>query len=126
MDISIQKQILINKIGNNQNLPDELIDIIKSLNFYDMKTYSIILNAKYKKAEINHIIKNVLVFYNYNYVQNKNYNRWGVIMYSLDDTIPFIHINNDICNNCGNYCGYYINSQLNAHLPTKIICRCDL
>jgi hypothetical protein len=124
MDTFIQKQILINKIGIDLNLPDEILNIVKSFTFYDIKTYNLILNTKFKKAEINHIIKKVLVFYSYNYVQNSKYNHWGILMYSLDDTYPFIHINNDTCNYCGNYCGNYVDNQINNHIPRNIICNC--
>lgn len=124
MNVSIQKQLLINQIGEKLKLPYEITDIIKSLNFYDIKTYNLIRNSKFKKAEVNHIIKNVLVFYNYSYLQNPNYNHWGVLMYSLDDTNPFIHINNDICNHCGNYCGNYFDNEINNRIPRNIICKC--
>jgi hypothetical protein len=124
MDVSIQKQLIINQIGEKLNLPYEITDIIKSLNFYDIKTYNLIRKAKLYKAEINHIIRNVLVFYNYNYIQNPNYNRWGILLYSLDDTNPFIHINNDVCNHCGNYCGNYFDNEINNNIPRNIICKC--
>jgi len=124
MDVSIQKQLIINQIGEKLNLPYDITDIIKSLIFYDIKTYNLILTAKFYKAETNHIIRHVLVFYNYNYIQNPNYNHWGVLLYSLDDTIPSIHINNDVCNHCGNYCDNYFDNEINNHISRNIICKC--
>jgi hypothetical protein len=37
---SVQKQLLLNGIGNKKNMANELIDIIKSYAFYDIKTYN--------------------------------------------------------------------------------------
>jgi len=119
---SVQKQLLINQMGVILDLSDDLLTIIKNYCFYDTKTYNIIKNAKLKKTEVNYIIKKVLLFYNFNYHNHDNYQHCGVVMHTLDDALPKIHIDNDICNTCGNY----VNNLSLAQFPRKIICNCPI
>ncbi len=105
----IKKLFLINKIGEKNNIACEILDIIKNYSFYD-----IIKVTKLKKMEIDYIINNTLVFYNFKYVQNNRYSHFGILTMDFDK--PNVHIKNDICNRCGNY--------YNWNLPKNIICKC--
>jgi hypothetical protein len=120
MSHSVQKQLLINQMGINLYLSDDLINIIKNYCFYDTKTYNTIKTIKLKKEEVNYIVKKVLLFYNFNYHDHLNYQHCGVVMHTLDDALPKIHIDNDICNTCGNY----MNNLSLSQFPRKIICSC--
>jgi len=122
MSRSVQKQLLINQMGVILNLSYDLLTIIKNYCFYDTKTYNIIKTIKIKKAETNHIIKKVLLFYNFNHHYHDKYQHCGVVMHTLDDALPKIHIHNDICNTCGNY----VNKLPLAQFPRKIICNCPI
>jgi hypothetical protein len=115
---SVQKQLLINQLGSNLYWSNDLLNIIKDYCFYETKTYNMIKKIKFKKAEINYIVRRVLLFYNFQ--TGFNYYHSGVVMHTLDDELPKIHIDNNICNTCGNY----INDILKTHIPKKIICKC--
>ena len=46
----IIKQLLVNKIAYNKYMPYDIVDLIKSFSFLDMKTYNMIQTTKkYKK-----------------------------------------------------------------------------
>lgn len=117
---SIQKQLLINQLGVNLYIPNDLINIIKNYCFWDTKTYNTIKKMKFKKAKINYLIRKVLLFYNFNYPNNLNYTHTGVVMHTLDDELPKIHIDNDICIKCGNFAS----SISLSNYSRKIICKC--
>ena len=119
MSRSVQKQLLINQLGVNLYLSDDLVTIIKDYCFYDTKSYNTIKNIKLKKTEINNIVKKVLIYYNF---MNDElfHHRWGVVMYTLDDQFPTLFLDNTMCNSCGNY--IYNTYQLN--IPRKITCNC--
>ena len=121
MSRSFQKQLLINQIGVNLYLADDLLTIIKNYCFYDTKTYNIIKNTKIKKNKINIIIKKVLIFYNF--YNDLYHHRWGVVMHTLDDQLPTLFLDNTMCSTCGNYIN---NTSSHLNIPRKIICRCHV
>jgi Rieske Fe-S protein len=122
---SVQKQLLVNEIGNQKNVANELIDIIKSYAFYDTKTYNTIQAVKECKSEVNYIMKKVFLFYRFNYTGTNNLHcHWGVVLHTLDDELPKIHIISDTCNSCGDYIDSLYNINSNVNKPKKIMCKC--
>jgi hypothetical protein len=122
---SVQKQLLLNAIGNQKNVANELIDMIKSYAFYDTKTYNTICFIKESKKEINYIMKKVFLFYRFNYTGTNNLHfHWGVVLHTIDDELPKIHIISDTCNSCGDFINAYT-SATNIEKPRRIMCNCD-
>jgi len=125
MTTSVQKQLLVNEIGNQKNVANELIDIIKSYAFYDTKIYNTIQDVKECKREVNYIMKKVFLFYRFNYTGTNNLHcHWGVVFHTLDDELPKIHIISDTCNSCGDYIDSLYNINSNVNKPKKIMCKC--
>jgi len=125
MTRSIEKQLLLNAIGDKYQFADELIDIIKSYAFYDVKTYNTICLVKECKREINYIMEKVLLFYRFNYSGTNNLQcHWGVVYHTFDDELPKIHIISDTCNSCGDYIDSLYNINSNVNKPKKIMCKC--
>jgi len=121
---SVQKQLLLNAIGNQKNVANELIDIIKSYAFYDIKTYNTIQGVKECQREVNYIMEKVFLFYRFNYTGTNNLHcHWGVVFHTLDDELPKIHIISDTCNSCGDYINEYTSST-NIVKQRRIICKC--
>ena len=124
---SVQKQLLVNEIGNQKNVANELIDIIKSYAFYDTKTYNTIQAVKECKREVNYIMEKVFLFYRFNYTGTNNLHcHWGVVFHTLDDELPKIHIISDTCNSCGDYIDSLYNINSNVNKPKKIMCKCHV
>ena len=122
---SIQKQLLLNAIGDKYQFATELIDIIKSFAFYDTKTYNTICFIKATKREVNYIMEKVFLFYRFNYSGTNNLHcHWGVVFHTLDDELPKIHIMSDTCNRCGDYINSLYNIDINLHKPRRIMCKC--
>jgi len=122
--ISVQKQLLLNAIGNQKNVANQLFDIIKSYAFYDIKTYNTIQNVKECKGEVNYIMEKIFLFYRFNYTGTNNLHcHWGVVFHTLDDELPKIHIISDTCNKCGDYINEYT-SATNIVKQRKIMCKC--
>jgi len=124
MTTSVQKQLLVSQIGNQKNVANELIDIIKSYAFYDTKIYNTIQAVKECKSEVNYIMKKIFLFYRFNYIDTNNLHfHWGVVLHTIDDELPKIHIIGDTCNSCGDYINAYT-SATNIVKPRRIICKC--
>jgi Rieske Fe-S protein len=125
MTTSVQKQLLLNAIGNNKQFINELIDMIKSYAFYDTKTYNTICFVKATKREVNYIMEKVFLFYRFNYSGTNNLHcHWGVVFHTLDDELPKIHIISDTCNTCGDYINSLYNTDITLHKPRRIMCKC--
>ena len=110
------KQIIINRL----NLPNEILDIIKSYSFYDKKTYKMIKTVK-------DCIK--IIDYNFKYIsvsRNKPINGYNT---ETDEHWAFTYnilSNNSIqfqAINC-KYCGKYIMSRNYNLIPNKLKCMC--
>jgi Rieske Fe-S protein len=122
---SVQKQLLLNAIGTQKNIANELIDIIKSYAFYDTKTYITICFIKEQKKEVNYIMKKIFLFYRFNYSGTNNLHcHWGLVYHTLDDELPKIHILSDTCNKCGDYIDSLYNINSNINKPRRIMCKC--
>lgn len=120
---SVHKQILMNQIGKQYHICEDVMTNIKGFVFYDKDTYVKIMRIKSFKTQINNLIDKVLLFYNCKYLQNNKYSHWGVVIST--DNADTNYINNDMCNYCGNYCRFYVDDEVNRNLPDKIICKCD-
>jgi len=120
----IEKQLLINQIGNNKYIANELLDIIKSYAFYDRKTYNTICFVKESKSEIKYIMEKIFLFYRFNHSDTNNLQcHWGLVYHTFDDELPKIHIKGDTCNNCGDYINAYT-SATNIEKTRRIMCKC--
>lgn len=119
----IIKQLLVNKIAYNKYMPYDIVDLIKSFSFLDMKTYNMIQTTKKYKKKIHDVIKYELIFFQYIYFHNDKYSHWGVQMVMPTDDTIILYINNDFCNYCGNYCQDYFTHE-NNHIPRNIKCTC--
>ena len=125
MTTSVQKQLLLNAIGDKYLFANELIDMIKSYAFYDTKTYKTICFIKEQKKEVNYIMEKVFLFYRFNYSGTNNLHcHWGLVFHTLDDELPKIHIISDTCNNCGDYIDSLYNINSNVNKPRRIMCKC--
>lgn len=104
MELSIKKQIIINKL----NIPDELIDIIKDYLFYDRIT----TKSRFYKTKSSNIIQNAPVSRNTCILENGEY--WAIGLYNYFE-VNFAGRN---CKKCGEY------QILREYLPRNLECEC--
>ena len=114
-------QLHINRI----NLPYELLDIIKSYLFYDIKTYNIIQNSKTQKRIMNNLINSAQMSRANHFGNHPNYTddeEGWVFGFGSEHPTEYIQLQAINCYYCGNYIQHTHYYELNY--PKRIYCSC--
>lgn len=104
---------------NRIDLPDEILENVKSFLFYDLKLYKAIKTHKYLIRFIVRDIRNAITRKG---CTNKMFMtetspRWAYISADINTTVIIYATN---CVSCGNYV-----TTNNAHISHKVICACN-
>ena len=112
---------------NRLNLPYDVVDVIKSFLFYDIKTYIVILNSKIQKQIIhilfmNHALSRANKFDNKpSYTDNEEDWAFGFSGRHYTEKLQLQAIN---CGRCGNY--KFHSYMDDFEYPNHIYCVCHI